>query len=1769
MTSHRVQAARARLRRGSIVMAAVVVSYLLTSPPAIAVAAKPRSLSTPTVPAVHGTPVRATGRPADLTQGATAPRTAHVSWPRPGSAVVSLPAAPSSGARPGGAPPIRSTGPVRAPGLPVALAAEPGANVSALTVSVVDRATVPVAWRNGVVLRLARADGVTAPGRTRVTIDDAAFADGFGGDYAARLRLVQLPSCALDSNPGLSCRVRPIPSVDDASARTVTADVGVPAAGQDIVLALAAGASSTSGTFAATPLKPSSTWTAGGNSGDFSWQYPIATPPGLGGPAPTVALSYSSSSVDGRNATTNNQPNWVGEGFDYTPGQITRTYKPCVDDEGGGANNTTDTGDECWGTDNAVLSLSGHSGELIKDGATGTWRIKGDDNSKIEHLTGAVNADNDGEYWRLTAADGTRYYFGLNRLPGYTGTAPANKMTNSAWTVPVAGNNAAEPCHATGFTASFCAQAWQWNLDYVVDTHGNSMSVFYTQETNKYARNNTDSDVQTYVRGGYVDHIDYGTDQRGTGGTDTEETATVAPMRVQFATADRCLSACSTHDVAHWPDTPWDQSCTSSASCPGIYSPVFFTTRRLATITTEVAASGATCGSTTGFKCVDQWTLTHDFPPSGDDTRNGMWLDSIVRTGEATGGAVVGSSVSLPAINFDWTQMPNRVDTDAHNPPMNWMRLSTIWTEAGGKISIRYTPLDCTPTSLPTSPQANTRRCYPVLEEQPDKSIKTEYFNRYLVSAVTQTDTTGGGIDVVTSYTYVGNPGWRHADDDGLTKDNLRTWSNFRGYPQVNTQVGAIGQGQQTLSETTYFQGMNGDLNGSGSTRSVTLAAIDVNGDGDTADLADAPAVTDDDAFSGQARQSTVFNGSESAPVSATVYQPWQSAPTATRDMGQTTVYARHTGIAATWTGVKLTAGGWRVTRSNTTFDSYGMTTQVDNAGDIAVTGDETCSKSSYNRNTVANLLESVSEEDVYTRPCATAAASDADVISMNRTFYDHHAFTTAPTKGEATETDEAKAWALVGGVATPTWLPTSTSSYDAWGRPADVTDVRGNHTTTVYNTTTNPGGPVTTVATTTVLGTSTNTLEPSWGAVTALVDLNNKLTDTTYDALGRTSQVWGPTHPKASFPSQPSASFAYLIRATGGVNAVTTSTLNAANAYTVTYALFDGLDRARQTQTVSLANGHVGTVFADTVYDDKGQAVQRSDHFDPSVQPSTTLFAIQSWQPHNQTVTQYDLAGRATVTIVEDQGVLQSRTTTTYGGDRVSVVPPAGGVATTTVSDGQGRAVELRQYHNAANVGSNTRTDYDLVTYHYNRKGQQDSWTDNAGNTWTATFDFLGRATAGHDPDKGNASSVFNDAGDLLSTTDGNSQTLAYTYDTLGRKTGEYLGTTTGAKLATFAYDPTGAKGQLASQSRWIGTDEYRIKINGYTADYKPTSIAYTIPATQAGLAGTYTFGYSYKPDGSPATFSYPNAGGIGAETLTYSYNATDGLANQLQTNFPNAGNYVVETDYNANGQVGFEQFQQTAGNFLQRSFTYDDQHRLSHATTIRQVGPQPVDDTTYQYDPSGNIAKSVETPAAGAVDTQCYAYDYAARLSDAWTPASGDCTVTKSAATLGGPAPYWLNWTFDVLGDRRTQASYATNGNTTSTSSYPASGVGSVRPHAVTFRPDHRTRNQHDDELHVRQCRQHTDAAGRHGQPDLDLGCRGTSVHSGGRQPDEHVRLRARRQQVAAGRRHECHRLPADRRTGQEQVHRYGDGQPLLQLGRPDDRHPGHRRVGQLARQ
>jgi hypothetical protein len=94
----------------------------------------------------------------------------------------------------------------------------------------------------------------------------------------------------------VGCRISVLPSVNDPAALAVSATVNVgraatlvpsPAALSSVapsaangatILAATATASGGTGSFSATTLSPSGSWSVGGSTGDFQWTYPLRTP---------------------------------------------------------------------------------------------------------------------------------------------------------------------------------------------------------------------------------------------------------------------------------------------------------------------------------------------------------------------------------------------------------------------------------------------------------------------------------------------------------------------------------------------------------------------------------------------------------------------------------------------------------------------------------------------------------------------------------------------------------------------------------------------------------------------------------------------------------------------------------------------------------------------------------------------------------------------------------------------------------------------------------------------------------------------------------------------------------------------------------------------------------------------------------------------------------------------------------------------------------------------------------------------------------------------------------------------------------------------------------------------------------------------------------------------------------------------------------------------------------------------------------------------------
>ena len=355
------------------------------------------------IPVMRPSHRRATALPAASTATVTFSAPAGTSKPAAG---------PSAGSARAGKSPVwvgqpDAAGP--AGKAPAGKAPAAKSQVSRVSVSLASQRAARALGVRGLVLSLRRADGAAAAGRVHVSVSYAKFAQGYGGDYGSRLRLVELPACALTAPTVRACRTQtPAGSLNSARKDWVGADITLPATAttasaapgaqansavltsaaqpSGVVLALVAAPSGSAGNFAAEPQSEANTgWVNGASSGAYTSSYPITVPPVPGDFAPTVALSYDSQATSGLTSSTNNQASWVGDGWSYSPGFIETDYTTCSQDAG-----EPSTGDLCPNGATVSMSLNGTTTTLVN--GSGKWvpkcRRRPDGQAVRQHLGG-------------------------------------------------------------------------------------------------------------------------------------------------------------------------------------------------------------------------------------------------------------------------------------------------------------------------------------------------------------------------------------------------------------------------------------------------------------------------------------------------------------------------------------------------------------------------------------------------------------------------------------------------------------------------------------------------------------------------------------------------------------------------------------------------------------------------------------------------------------------------------------------------------------------------------------------------------------------------------------------------------------------------------------------------------------------------------------------------------------------------------------------------------------------------------------------------------------------------------------------------------------------------------------------------------------------------------------------------------------------------------------------------------------------------------------
>ncbi|GAB1689695.1 RHS repeat domain-containing protein [Krasilnikovia sp. M28-CT-15] len=1453
------------------------------------------------------------------------------------------------------------------------------------------------------------------PGEVETAIDYDSFAQLYGGNWASRLNLAQLPACAAMTPQQAECQATtPLHAAKTTSALSTRLAVSTAGA---TVLAATADTESAEGDYKASDLQASGSWTAGDGSGGFTYTNAIKVPP-VQGPTPEIALSYSSQMVDGRMAGNNNQASWAGDGWDYSPGFLERTYVTCLDDlakadDKDPNNKDKKTADQCWKgkSPNITVALGDTNATLVKDDATGAWRPAQDADWKVEYQGAAATKDAaTTERWVITTPDGTRNYF-----------ASDVATANSRWTVPVFGNHDGENCHADGFKDSSCQQAWRWWLDKQIDVNGNMTRYFYRKETGHYGAAGDKNNRVSFDRGGNLERIEYG--------LNTAYPDVAATARVVFSTANRCFaSECYKDDkpvAANWPDVPWDKECTAEL-CTDQLAPVFFSIKRLTKITTEVRSGS-------GFTPVDSWTLDQEFKAPKVARSASLWLKQITHAGH------VGATITDPPVVFHGVELANQVNAIAGAAMFSRWRIDNVRTESGADIHVTYSDPDCDGNDLPNV-SANSRLCFPVYWTPDGYFVPTrDWFRKYVVREVSHSDRTADQPAITTRYEYSTDGGGTNVlwgwDDAEFTKKKHRTYGQWRGYAQVVSRVGQSDTGKVLTTRKRFYRGLDDQPLPDDKTRNVQVT----DSAGNT--------YTDHPALAGATLEEAKLDGNSVVEASTTAY--WVKK-TAERDRTGGSDRAYLVAPSVQKTRKLVAAGAWRQTEARTDYYGDGYAKTKDELGDTGKSGDERCTRYTYVSNDGPWLRGLISRSETVAKGCDAAATRPDDIVSDVKTYYDgSETHGTAPTKGQVSRVDTLNTWTD----GSPVYTTTSRASRDGLGRVISSTDSLGKATTTSY-TPAGPG-PVTQTKTVNPLGHEVITDQnPAWAEPTSILDANKKRTDLQHDAMGRLTKVWLPGRAKAT--ATPNLEFGYLVRNDGPV-AVTTKRVGPNGNYITEIGLFDSLYRSVQKQedAQKTKDGKDARLVTNTGYNDRGQVEYESDTNYALGKPGTDRLQIQSGEDRSRTVSTYDPLGRVVESALWSNNVKKWATTTAYGGNpdgwQVAVTPPQGATATATIENVDGDVVEKREFHGRQPTG-----DFDATRYTYTPRG--DLATVSKGKyVWKYEYDLRGREIKTIDPDKGSTSVEYNNADDVTKSTDAKGDVVTTTYDDLGRQKERFFN---GVKAATWTYD-TVAKGHPTKSTSIVNGYSFSREVFEYSDTYQVVDEESVIPAMPGltALAGAYVATHTYTANGLPYRDSLPKVGPMEKEGITRTYDDLGNVTKLAGTSSPSGTvrTYVDRTAYSPYGEVLNRWLGTSVGDKPQayQNYVYDDvTRRLSEFYFDRDGTVPNVAALKYEYDDAGTVLSMANRPLdadnkprPGEQDVQCFSYDYLRRLTQAWSQDSTTCG-TPATGSIGGKAPYWKSWSFDEHGSRTSTTDQLTG----KTSRYDyRDEAGAAQPHAV----------------------------------------------------------------------------------------------------------------------
>ncbi|WP_039942553.1 RHS repeat-associated core domain-containing protein [Leptospira alexanderi] len=507
--------------------------------------------------------------------------------------------------------------------------------------------------------------------------------------------------------------------------------------------------------------------------------------------------------------------------------------------------------------------------------------------------------------------------------------------------------------------------------------------------------------------------------------------------------------------------------------------------------------------------------------------------------------------------------------------------------------------------------------------------------------------------------------------------------------------------------------------------------------------------------------------------------------------------------------------------------------------------------------------------------------------------------------------------------------------SYDPYGNPTQVRDIRGNISSIEYDAVvhrfpirvTNSFGHVTQKA-----------YDLTRGLEITNTDSNGNITETKYDLFGRVVAV--------KLPGSTDWTKTIEYANTGSLTNARAKTTMVADANSTSWS--EEITNLKDGVTVKRGSLVNGSVLTETTYKDKAGKILRK--IDPHLEGQEIL-GVKDYE--------YD-GNQDLIRVTSNDGM---ETTISYTGNTTTTVTRSGSEILSTL-------IEVK---NGLGQTLSKTTNGKTIQYEYTAKGNVSRILDPEYGETLISYNFSGKQTSVSNTNSGTIQYQYNTAGDLIEERYANGTQVSLTYDSLGRILNKTATSAGGNQIHNFEYDlPSSGNGmgRLSRVTDELGPTEFGYDVRGNQTVVKKTIVR------EDNLVLLLEKRYNFQnkvtdviyPEGTKISHKYSESGYLNGITLT-----------------PNDGSTSEHPLVSYRGPVIEGNRVKIIKELGNGSWTdiYVDKITKRALETVTKSGVNIYENVAYSYDSKGNLSQIEDK--VNNTRTQNFTYDDTNRLTSA----------------------------------------------------------------------------------------------------------------------------------------------------------------------------------------